>query len=399
MNDFSDERPSLRQRLPTLIPLALIAVIALGNVVFGLLLIWPAWQDNNQMQTQVAGQELALTATVQAIEGAADVLQRQVDNAEGRLAEAASIFLSAAQADSMLDLLYRYAQNAGVEILKLQLEPADETAHSGAFNAGTFQVEVNGEPRPLLNFIVQIKEAGVPSVVLSEVSISREEDQTRLRMKLTLYTSPYASGSALDGLAQQRLITPTAPSPTPFRIEPSATPLPTLTPTPLVLASPTLTATLTLPSPTPPLSVMGPGVYNDDSPLLHYTQGNWIQIVSVRGTDSSYRYCADPRAEVTFAFEGTAASMQYVAFRNFGIFEVYVDGVYWTAVDSYAQTGTFGREVTISGLPYGLHVVTVRNTGRRNPASEGTVIALDAVHVQPAIPPSATPALPTLGSD
>ncbi|MBP8972385.1 MAG: hypothetical protein KBH93_00805 [Anaerolineae bacterium] len=397
MNDFSDERPSLRQRLPTLIPLALIAVIALGNGAFGLLLIWPGWQDHNQMQTQVAGQELALTATVQAIEGAADVLQRQVDNAESRLAEAASIFLSAAQADRMLDLLYRYAQNAGVEILKLQLEAADETAHAGAFNAGTFQVEVNGEPRHLLNFIVQIKEASVPSVVLSEVSISREEDQTRLRMKLTLYTSPYASGSVLDGLTQQRLITPTAPSPTPFRIEPTATPLPTLTPTPLVLASPT--PTVTLPSPTPPVSVMGPGAYNDDSPLLQYTQGNWIQIVSVRGTDSSYRYCADAGAEVTFAFEGTAASVQYVSFRNFGIFEVYVDGVYWTAVDSYAQAGTFGQEVTISGLPYGLHVVTVRNTGRHNPASEGTVIALDAVHIQPAIPPSATPALPTLGGN
>ncbi len=397
MTDFSDERPSLRQRLPMLIPLALIAVIALGNVVFGLLLIWPAWQDNTQLQTLVAGQELALTATVQAIEGAADVLQRQVDNAEDRLVEAAGIFLSAAQADNMLDLLYRYAQNAAVEILKLQLEPADDTAHSDAFNARTFQVEVNGEPRHLLNFIVQIKEAGVPSVVLSEVSISREEDQTRLRTKLTLYTSPYASGSVLDGLTQQRLITPTAPSPTPFRIEPTATPLPTLTPTPIVLASPT--PTVIIPSPTPQMSVMGPGTYNDDSPLLQYTQGNWIQIVSVQGTDASYRYCADPGAEVTFAFEGTAARVQYVSFRNFGIFEVYVDGVFWTAVDSYAQTGTFGREVAITGLPYGLHVVTVRNTGRHNPASEGTVIALDAVHIQQAIPPSATPALPTLDSN
>jgi len=58
MNDFSDERPSLRQRLPTLIPLALIAVIALGNGAFGLLLIWPGWQDHNQMQTQVAGRSL-----------------------------------------------------------------------------------------------------------------------------------------------------------------------------------------------------------------------------------------------------------------------------------------------------------------------------------------------------
>jgi hypothetical protein len=394
MNDFSDERPSLQQRLPVLIPLALIAAIALGNVIFGLLLIWPGWQDNTHLQTLAAGQELALSATVQAVEGAADILQHRVQNAEDRLAEAADVFLTAAQADDMLNLLYRYAQNAGVEIAELQLELAENTARSDVFSARTFQIEVGGEPRHLLDFIVRIKEASVPGVMLSEVSIAREEDQTRLHMKLTLYTSPYTSGSALHGLAQQRIVTPTAPSPTPFRITPTATPSPTLTPTPFVLASPT--PTVFVPSPTPRMSVMGPGTYNDDSSLLQYTQGNWIQIASIQGTEASYHYSADPNAEVTFAFEGTAARVQYVSFRNFGIFEVYVSGVFWTAVDSYAQTGTFRQEVTITGLPYGIHVVTMRNTGRRNPASEGTVIALDAVHVQPAIPPSATPALSTL---
>jgi len=406
MNDFSDEGPGLRQRLAVLIPLALIALVALGNVLFGLLTVWPAWQDSDYLRTIANGQALALTATAQAVEGAAEVLQHQLDSAQGKLDETASLFLTSAQADDMLDLLYDYARQTGVELARLQLEPDPDGAVSEAFKARTFQIEVEGEPRDLLNFVVHIKEAGIPSVRLTAVTISRLDSRTGLNARLMLYSSPHALGSALDGAAQPPVITPTAASPTPFRLPPTATP--TLTPTPVIIASPTPTApppTPTLPapspspSPTPPPDIMRPGTYNDDSPLLRYVRGNWILIASLRGTDASYRYSEDADAEASFVFEGTAARVQYVSFRNFGIFEVYIGEVLWTVVDGYAPVGTFGREVVISGLPYGVHTVTIRNTGRRSPASEGTVIALDAIHIPDAIPPSPTPALQTLDTN
>lgn len=407
MNDFSDDGPGLRERLGALVPLVLIALVALGNVIFGLLTIWPAWQDNTHLSTIVSGQAMALTATADAVVGAAEVLRHQLDGAQDRLGEAAGLFLTSAQADDMLDLLYRYAQESGVEIARLQLDPAQDDAASGAFKARAFQIEVEGEPRNLLNFVVHVKEAGAPSVQLAEVSITHENERATLRARLILYSSPYASGDALKGIAQPPVITPTAPSPTPFHRTPSPTftPIPTLTPTPEVRA--TLTPTVPAPSPTPaqpppsptpPLDIMRPGSYNDDSPLLHYTRGQWILIASLRGTDASYRYSEDADAEAVFLFQGTSARIQYVSFRNFGIFEVYVDGALWAVVDSYASTGTFGREVAIEGLPYGVHTVTLRNTGRSNPASEGTVIALDAVHIPDAITPSPTPALQSLGT-
>lgn len=396
MSEISDERPSIRQRLPVLIPLVLIALIAAGNVVFGLLMIRPAWQEGNDMQTQIAGQEVALTATVQAVDGAADVLLHQVENAQEKMADTAGIFLTAGQADDMLDLLYSYAQRTGVEIAELQLETSEESPTTAdTFSARTFQIRINGEPRRLLQFIVQVKEASVPGVNLSEVVISREGEQSHLSTRLILYTSPYASGTALENLPTQPIRTPNAPPPTPIHVPATATPQPTLTPTPaatFVTPSPTIF----VPSPTLDLSVMRAGVYNDDSPLLQYTHGNWIQIASLQGTNASYRYSAEPEAEVTFAFEGTAASIQYVSYNNFGIFEVYVDGVFWTTVDSYASTGKFGQEVTITGLPYDTHTVVIRNSGRQNPASEGSVIALDAVKIGEAIPPTATPALENL---
>ena len=215
--------------------------------------------------------------------------------------------------------------------------------------------------------------------------------------------------AALDGVAQPPVIADRA-SPTPFRLAPTATPtatetlVPTLTPTLAVPATPTPTValpsptpTLVPPTPTPSMGVMGPGTYNDDSPFIAYPRGNWILIASLHGTDASYRYSEDADAEAAFAFEGTAARVQYVSFRNFGIFEVLVDGVLWTVVDSYAPAGAFGREVVIDGLPYGEHTVTLRNTGQRNPASGGTVIALDAIHIPQSPAPTPTLALQSLG--
>lgn len=408
MNDFSDEGPGLRERLARLVPLVLIALVALGNMVFGLLTIWPAWQDNEHLRGVVSGQELALTATAQAIEGAAEALQHQLDSVQGRLGEAASLFLTSAQADDMLDLLYRYAQDTGVEIARLQLDPPQDDAASEAFKARAFQIEVQGDPRDLLDFVVHVKEAGAPSVQLADVSTSHENDQITLRARLVLHSSPYASGAALEEVVQPLVITPIAPSPTPFRLPPTATPTFTSTPTPTPTPASVLpTPTAPAPSPTPPqpipsstpsLDIMQPGSYNDDSSLLYYPRGHWILIASLRGTDASYRYSEDPDAEVAFVFEGTGARVQYVSFRNFGIFEVNVDGALWTVVDSYAPSGVFGREVVIGGLPYGVHTVTIRNTGRRNPASEGTVIALDAIHIPDAVAPSPTPALQSLGT-
>ena len=414
MNDIFDEGPGLRERLGALVPVVLIALVALGNVLFGLLTVWPAWQDNEHLRAVASGQELALTATAQAVEGAADVLQHQLDSAQGRLGETAGLFLTSAQADDMLDLLYRYAQDTDVEIARLQLDPAQDGAVSDAFKARAFQIEVEGEPRDLLDFIVHVKESGAPSVQLADVETLHENDHTSLHARLILHSSPYASGVALEGVAQPQIVTPVAPSPTPFRLPPTATPTATLTPTitptatpttatratatPTIVAPPSPTPTTPPPTPTAAPEIMRPGSYNDDSPLLGYSRGQWILIASLQGTDASYRYSEEAGAAVGFRFEGTSARVQYVSFRNFGIFEVDVDGALWTVVDSYAPSGVFGREVVIDGLSYGVHTVTIRNTGRRNPASEGAVIALDAVHIPEAVAPSPTPALQTLGA-
>jgi hypothetical protein len=84
---------------------------------------------------------------------------------------------------------------------------------------------------------------------------------------------------------------------------------------------------------------------------------------------------------VQFSFAGTDAAIQYVAFKNFGIFEVLVDGALWSEIDSYASEGTFGQVVSISGLARGIHTIIIRNTGRHDPDSQGRIVAVDAIQV------------------
>jgi hypothetical protein len=153
------------------------------------------------------------------------------------------------------------------------------------------------------------------------------------------------------------------------------------------------TATLPI-TPTPDVPVVGLGTYDDDNPALRYVVGTWESIVSQKGYGGSYHYSADANAEMQFTFVGTDIAVQYVAFKNFGIFEVYVDGELLGEVDGYAPEGEFGKIVRVTSLTYNVHTLIVRNTGRHNPASEGTVLAIDAIHVLEPTPSTPVPVLP-----
>lgn len=130
----------------------------------------------------------------------------------------------------------------------------------------------------------------------------------------------------------------------------------------------------------------GSDIYDDTNSVIHYTRGQWETISSQRGYAGGYHYSADADAQLEFSFVSTDVAVQFVAFRNFGIFEIYVDDQLMEEVDSYAVNGVLGQLVTISGLDMRLHTLTVRNTGRQNDASSDTVIAIDAIHVlEPAL--------------
>jgi hypothetical protein len=295
-----------------------------------------------------------------------------------------------------VDKLYQYADDSRVKITDLQAQTAPEIETPNLYSIRAFRVQAEGPMRQLMEFVLRIQEASAPGVVITNLKAGQDEgavsgnsEPTTLAMDILLYVSPYASGNALTDLAQMAIPTPLPSSPTAtVEVLPSPTPGITTTSTPQV----TLPATFY--TSTPDVPVVGLGTYDDSNPALRYVTGTWESITSQKGYGGSYHYSADPNAEMQFTFVGADVAVQYVAFRNFGIFEVYVDGDLLGEVDSYALDGEFGKVVRVTSLAYTVHTISVRNTGRRNPASEGALLALDAIHVLEPTLPTPTPGLP-----
>ena len=215
------------------------------------------------------------------------------------------------------------------------------------------------------------------------------------------------------------------PSQTPMDT-PTPTDTPTATSTPTSTTTPTATAT-DLPSQTPTLSTrvleisaVMPGVYvpptptdfpfgtillsappspveplpdatnepppysgwysfESDHPFVQYSTP-WQARQVVQASRGQYHRSENVQSYVTFPFEGEGLRIRYVAARNMGMFDVLVDGAVIDTVDAYAPELQFpGTQVYFVGP--GAHTLTLRSAGRKNNASEGYVVGLDAIQV------------------
>lgn len=222
--------------------------------------------------------------------------------------------------------------------------------------------------------------------------------------------------------------TPTAPH-TPTSTATStatATALPTLTPTlsarvleisavmPGVYVPPTPTdfpfGTILLSAPPPPIEPLPDAThepppysgwysFESDHPFVQYSTP-WQARQVVAASRGQYHRSENTTSYVTFPFEGEGLRIRYVAARNMGLFDVIVDGVVIDTVDAYAPELRFpGTQVYF--VEPGAHTLTIRSAQRKNNASEGYVVGLDAIQVFRGtantliIPPPAESATPT----
>ncbi|NDJ86925.1 MAG: DUF2968 domain-containing protein [Chloroflexi bacterium] len=388
--DLDSLRSYISENFSSILPVVMIVLIGLGIVAFVITTVLPAWQSNDDLQSQIAQSEQIIAEREANSQSAdLDIIQQQIDSAESQRDDMAAKFVAEPLADTFLDRIYGYALESGVEITDLQsLEPA-EPETSDVYDVHGFGLQVEGPVANLITFVASIREASVPVVTINGVSMEQGETTGLLKMNIWLYTSPYTDGDVFANIPPVEV--PTLASAPPIAVSATtptaaATPLPTTeipppaptTQTLLATASPTPT---TQPTVAPEAVVVGPGTYNDDSPAIQYLAGTWEPMSSRSGYGGDYRYTADVAAEVQVSFVGPAVAIQYVAFRNFGVFEIYIDGILWGEVDGYAPDGSFGQVVYVTGLTQQVHVLTLRNTERRNDNSSGNVMALDAVHV------------------
>lgn len=211
---------------------------------------------------------------------------------------------------------------------------------------------------------------------------------------------------------------------------PTATPLPTITSTPTQTFTATSTATVT-PSASPTatatlatrvlsLSAVMPGVYlspsltpfpagtillsappapveplpdatmlpppypwwysfESDNPNVIYSSP-WESRLVREASRGKYHRSEDLRSTIAFTFEGEGLRVRYVAARNMGMFDLIVDGKLLDTIDAYAPELSFpGTQVYFVGR--GTHQLLIGNSGRKNNASEGNTVGLDAIQV------------------
>ena len=111
------------------------------------------------------------------------------------------------------------------------------------------------------------------------------------------------------------------------------------------------------------------------------------------------------RATLTF----TGTGVQWIGFQGpqTGIANVYLDGAFMAAVDTYAATEALGAVLyTASGLVSTSHTLTIDSTGTRNPSSSDIFVVVDAFDITAEVggggpdttPPSVAISAPAAGA-
>ncbi len=250
---IADAAAASRRSLRRLLPVLLIALILSGMLLFVLLVVMPTWREYEALTAEIADlhdqieQQTAASADP-------EIMQARIDNARETLQTSADTFVTEAQADTMLESLYGYAGSSSVMIVSLQAQQLSEETPE-AYNVRAFRLEVGGNMPQLLQFVTSIREATIPAVQISSLSVSGDIMGYTLTMDMVVYTSPFASGSVTEVLApapsRPAIVMNTSTPAAPFAAtaDPLATPaagavLPTGVPT-LAPAQPAAFATAT----------------------------------------------------------------------------------------------------------------------------------------------------------
>lgn len=144
-------------------------------------------------------------------------------------------------------------------------------------------------------------------------------------------------------------------------------------------------------------TAVGQGVYTADSEALRL-EGDWetrVVTAAERAAEEEagsavYAVTDEAGARVDFAFNGQRVAVTYQTGPEQGIWAVLLDdapllddGGAAVVVDAYSETVRFDVTEEFRALSEGEHVLSLVNSGERNPASSGTLMSLAAVEVLP----------------
>jgi hypothetical protein len=196
MIESSDLLSSLREQLPKVLGLGILVLVLTGDLVFGLLQVVPAVRVHAQLASQ-------LDATTQVLDaptgdsGIEATLKAKLAKMQTGLDAQTGAFLAASDVPVILNHLYRYADQASVQITKIESASASgpDASKAVGYEVQTFQVEVSGSAVQLIDFTARLQEAALPAVVIDNFVIKSgktPQAASSLTMNLHLYTTPSA---------------------------------------------------------------------------------------------------------------------------------------------------------------------------------------------------------------
>jgi len=173
---------------------ALIVLIAAANLAFVATVVLPRWQNYEQLVSHIeVGQNILASREVENA-GEISVLQAQVERAEAGLISAAYEMLTPAQVDKMIDRLYWYARNHGVEITHFQAQQPPFSSGSSHYEVQAFRLQIEGQMHSLLKTISAIQEAAHPAIHLDSITaVPIPSGTTALTLNIVMHTSTFAS--------------------------------------------------------------------------------------------------------------------------------------------------------------------------------------------------------------
>jgi Tfp pilus assembly protein PilN len=209
--------------LSGLLPVLLLLMVILGDLMFFATGVFPAMQDYNALNEQLAAANVALSQ--QSVEQIEDdpigILNSQIQRLQAQIDETATVFLTDNQGDSILDRLYAYSDESGVDITNLQLQQSPTATEDGPSSVRQFRLQVAGPVARLVNYIMRIRGAVLPTLQLTNLSITETDGQGLLTMDVAIYVSSYSDGAAMDNLPPVDVPAPPMPTATPVPAEPT----------------------------------------------------------------------------------------------------------------------------------------------------------------------------------
>ena len=203
MNQLID---TFRENLLTVIGvmfLALLTVLYLGLFAGSIV---PLQQNraslNNRLETAVSSQN----EQENAIQSNIEEQSAQFEAAQTQLNEATAVFLTEAQAGTVLEAINQYANATAISLVEVEAQPSPPKSGNTIFDIRQFEIRAEGNTERLLQFLALLRETAVSTVSLLDVTLIGENGRGSLSFQLVLYTSPFATGDALTNLPTTTII-------------------------------------------------------------------------------------------------------------------------------------------------------------------------------------------------